>query len=415
VVKRAVLRCGQLSAVLLAPLLVTAQTFHTYIGQISSRAVLVAWGTAEAAGNTIGRRSSSHGKAAVKLGPRTVETTQNWAIVDELAPDTRYPYEVLLNGRRIGGGAVRTYPERADRLVFFVMGDYGNGSSAQYRLADVLWNEYQKRSASEDPVRFVLTTGDNIYADVNFGLLAARSGDEDWHWETKFFRPYERLISEIPFYPTLGNHDGNASESRRDMEVYLDNFFFPGNTPARYYRFSFGGLAEFFALDSTDNTASGPPAAAYGPESAQFAWMREFLPASKAPWKIPYFHHPPFNAGPRHAPDLAVLRHWVDLFRSSGVKVVFNGHEHNFQFSAQNAATGGVCYVISGAGGELRHGNVLRKMASANMVGWAAQQHFLVVEIDRRTMRITPVSFNEVNVRDQHGSPIKLPIAVSLP
>jgi hypothetical protein len=38
-----------------------------------------------------------------------------------------------------------------------------------------------------------------------------------------------------------------------------------------------------------------------------------------------------------------------------------------------------------------------------------------VVEIERRTMRITPVSFNEVNVRDQHGSPIKLPIAVSLP
>ncbi len=35
------------------------------------------------------------------------------------------------------------------------------------------------------------------------------------------------------------------------MTAYLDNFFFPAPHPARYYRFSFGGLADFFALDST--------------------------------------------------------------------------------------------------------------------------------------------------------------------
>jgi len=95
--------------------------------------------------------------------------------------------------------------------------------------------------------------------------------------------------------------------------------------------------------------------------------------------------------------------------------VVFNGHEHNFQYSKQNHATGGMCFVISGAGGELRPGNVTRNMDAANIAGWAAQNHFLVVEIVDRTMRITPVSFEPLVVRDSRGKPIQLPIVVQLP
>ena len=51
------------------------------------------------------------------------------------------------------------------------------------------------------------------------------------------------------------------------------------------------------------------------------------------PWKIPYFHHPPFNAGPRHPAAADEVPHFIESFKREGVKVVFSGHEHNFQFS----------------------------------------------------------------------------------
>jgi hypothetical protein len=364
---------GRLLVLMSLPLTAGAERFYIYVGQIGARSVLLAWGTAAGTGNTIGRGSTSHGRTSVKVGAKTVETDKNWALIDGLEPDTPYPYQVMVKGQKIGEGQVRTYPERADKMAFLVMGDYGNGSSAQYALAKVMAEEIAHRRDSDNPVRFILTTGDNIYADGSLWFWTFRSGDEDGHWEPKFFQPYGRVIAEIPFYPTLGNHDGNASENHGDLAVYLDNFFFPQNKPARWYTFSYGGLADFFALDTTDNTEWGFPRAAYSANGEQFGWLRKTLGGSRAPWKIPYFHHPPFNAGPGHGASLDVLGHFVELFARSGVKVVFNGHEHNFQFSTRDQATGGVCYVISGAGGQLRPDNVTSPAGRHRIIFWLSR------------------------------------------
>jgi len=400
--------------ILLLPALAAAQSFRVYVGNISTKSVLLAWGTTVGGENTIGRKSRSHGKAQVKVGDRTAESKDGWAEVDGLKPDTEYAYEVVLNDQKIGEGRVRTYPEKSDRLAFFVIGDFGNGSRRQYRVAEEMWKEFERKSSTDNPVRFVLTTGDNIYADVSVGLYVTRSGDDDSHWESKFFRPYKDLIARIPFYPSIGNHDGNSSERRADLDVYLDNFFFPDGKPHRWYSLTFGGLAEFFAMDSSNNTDQGKRAPVYLKDGEQFDWLQKNLRASKAPWKIPYFHHPPYTAGPNHAPNLEALRHFVDAFEKAGVKVVFTGHEHNFQYSLQSA-TGGVRYVVSGAGGELRGGNVLRKMAEAKIEGWSAQPHFLSVEIYDKTLKITPISYEPMVVRDADGRPVPMPLEVYIP
>ena len=143
--------------------------------------------------------------------------------------------------------------------------------------------------------------------------------------------------------------------------------------------------------------------------------MSAEMPASKAPWKIPYFHHPLFNAGPKHAPYRKELDHWLGLFERTGVKVAFSGHEHNFQFSEAGPATRGIRFVISGAGGELRSGTVTGAMAEAHMEGWAAQNHFLVVEIEGKTMRITPVSSGAMVVHGRDGGAVGMPLVVRLP
>lgn len=392
-----------------------AQKFYTYIGNLNSDSVLIAWGTADGA-NTIGRSSPSKGTATIRIHGHVLTTRDNWIVVGDLDPDTEYPYQVELGGRTVGQGSVRTWAAHATKLVFFVIGDYGTGQQPEYAIARAMWDEFQKRNKGDDPVRFVLTVGDNIYGDVNNRWFGARhTGSNDSDWASKFFEPHQELLAHVPFYPTLGNHDGNETEHHGDLDAYLDNFFFPSDKPARWYNFRYADLAEFFGLDTTMNTESGPPWPSWLESEPQYKWMAKVIPASKMPWKIPYYHHPVFNAGPSHVPSYRDLKHWVKLFQDSGVKVVFNGHEHNFQFSQVNDLSGGVEYVTSGAGGELRQGNVESRMARENIAGWAAENHFLIVEIDGKTMRITPRGFREFVVRSASGAALPMPLTVHIP
>jgi hypothetical protein len=113
-------------------------------------------------------------------------------------------------------------------------------------------------------------------------------------------------------------------------------------------------------------------------------------------WKIPYFHHPPFNVGPGHGLNLHDLQHWVDLFGRSGVKVSFQGHEHNFQVSEANGATRGIRFVVTGPGGERRAADVTRKLANANIAAYSGQNEFLSVGIRGQTITINPIGYEPI-------------------
>jgi len=392
-----------------------AQKFYTYVDDLGPDYVQLAWGTTDG-DNTIGRTSVSHGEATIKINNRTVTSRANTITVSGLLPDHSYTYEIVIAGKTIGKGQVRTWAAQASKLCFFVIGDYGTGRPVQYQVAQAMWQEFQKRSTGDNPVRFVLSTGDNIYGSVSGFLLGVgHTGSSDSDWTGKFFDPYEQLLARVPWFPSLGNHDGNETESRGDLPAYLDNMPFPGGTPGRYYHFTYGGLADFFALDSTRNTESGPTRPMYSDDSAEFRWMQQEFPKARAPWVIPFYHHPVFNAGPLHVPSMRELQHWMPLFQAAHVRVVFNGHEHNLQVSEQNQSSFGIRFFTSGAGGELRPGNVQKKMRRANIAAWAPQNHFLVVEIDGKTMHVTPLSFEPVTVVDGDGHPVQTPFEVVLP
>jgi hypothetical protein len=410
-----ILRNGYALAALLCvagPLCYGADKFYTYVGDVSSSHVLIAWGTT-AGENTIGRSSRSHGEAVLRLGSAEhVVTDRNWFQVGDLLPDTEYPYEVRVNGKVLGSGTARTWPEQTDRVRFFVIGDFGEGSSSQRQVASLMLKEFQRYARTDNPVRFVLTTGDNLYGTFGFTLRYRNTGNQDYEWEDKFFRPYEQINKHIPWYPTLGNHDGNESENREDLDAYLDNFFFPGNHRSRYYRFTFGGLVDFFGLDSTTNQPEGSPRPEFLPDSRQHKWLLQNLQQSRTPWKVAYLHHPPFNAGPRHPAVAEDVAHFMEAFEKNGVSVVFTGHEHNFQFSHLNERSGNIRYVVTGAGGELRTGNVRSSMAEANIEGWAPQLHFLSVSIESGVMRIAPVFARPTAVIDRNGNPIRMPLEI---
>jgi len=392
-----------------------AQKFYTYVDDLGPDYVELAWGTADGR-NTIGRSAPSHGEAVVEIAGQKLVTRANQITVGSLSPDHEYSYKVSIGASTVGQGEVRTWASKSQRLVFFVIGDFGTGRAPQYLIARAMWDEFQRRAKTDNPVRFILSVGDNIYGNIA-GFLggALHTGADDADWATKFYAPYEPLIARIPFFPSLGNHDGNETERRGDLAAILDNFPFPQDKPARYYDFTYGDLVKFFALDSTRNTESGPLRAGYLEDSAQFHWMQTEFAKPHPLWVIPFFHHPPFTAGPLHSPSLGQLQHWVKLFAASGVKVVFNGHEHNLQVSEANDRTSGICFIVSGAGGELRTGNLQSNMKQAGIRAWAAENHFLAVEIEGKTMKVTPLSFEPMKITDGEGHPVTVPITITQP
>jgi hypothetical protein len=335
-------------------------------------------------------------------------------VVDGLEPDRTYPYQLSIDGQEIASGQVRTWPETAESCSFIVMGDFGNGGPAQRAIADQVARVVEQRAATANPIRFVLSTGDNIYA-LWGGPVMAGSGAADADWVPRFFGPYERILSSIPFYPVLGNHDGNETERRGDLDAYLDNFFFPGNRPARWYSFGYGGLIDFFALDTTSHTTAGPPAPAWRKGSEQHRWAEAAIRGSNAPWKLAWMHHPIFNAGPGHEKEWNEkrMKHFLDLFGDAGVQAVFHGHEHNFQVSRSNERSRWVRFIVSGAGGELRTGDVRPQMEEHNIEAWSAQRHFLTVDVTKERMSVTPVGTAPVKAVKADGSAFPLPLIVS--
>ena len=383
--------------------LASAQKFRSYIAQLNDSSFTLAWGTTEGTSkNTIGRAAQSQGAAVLEVSGRSYATSQSWYQMTGLSPDTSYKYELKLNGKFVSSGIVRTWPRKTQSLAFFVIGDWGNGSKTQFQIAARMEEERQRLAQTNSPVRFVMSTGDNIY----------KGGSRDSDWERKFFAPYQETLKSIPFYAVLGNHDGNESEASADLPATLDNFFSPAGQMTRWYRFQYGGFAEFFALDSTTNQHPSATSPAYLESGEQSQWLKQQLAAKPLNWRIAVMHHPIFTAGPNHPPAMPKLRHWFEDFRKHGVSAIFAGHEHNLQISERNPASGNMQFVVSGAGGELRKSSVRKQMKSRNIAGWAPQAHFLLVQIEGDAMTILPIGTDPINLQNPSGGSIPLPIRV---
>jgi hypothetical protein len=391
--------------------------------------------------DSIGSTSATYGAAYVEVeGPdgtvRRIDAPagQNHCWVEGLQPDTRYRYwvtvgdktwaagplfdwdprqQALVPGPRAYRNEFRTHPHPAaplDDVTFAVIGDYGKGvkkltetntPSGQAQVAQDL-----EKSVDMLDARFILTTGDNIYAKRRFGIIVTASGDEDDDWFFTYYQPYRYVINRVPVYPSVGNHDSDT-EAREDREALVDNAYMKErirrlNTPiaggsaqppmavlsqdALMYRIRYGRDVELVAIDSS---AKGKP----------YTTHPEFIGPAFPPkedgrgvrWRIPFFHHPPFCGGPLHGDDESVQEHLVPVFSRAGVKLVLTGHEHNYQRWSHS----GVCYVITGAAGSLRTDPIKprAKAGPADPVteAWASEHHHLLVTLTPASARLRPI------------------------
>ncbi|MCC6849768.1 MAG: metallophosphoesterase [Deltaproteobacteria bacterium] len=260
-----------------------------------------------------------------------------------LLPNTRYYYRLLTNGAQVLATTYfRTFqvPSDTSELYFTVLGDWGQGTSAQGQIGNNL-------NADDPPLLF--TVGDNAYTN----------GTQS-DWDNNVFIPQFKngILRRAVFVPALGNHDlNNVGASNWASSVEIKMHALPRNAPAgqeeRYFSFD-DGNAHFVVLDSN------PP----GVNATQTAWLASDLASTTRKWKFVFLHHTPYSCATGFASigsDHNVRATWGPIFEQYGVDIVFLGHDHSYERSqaVDDYVVGGgsgadgkrTYYVMTGGGG----------------------------------------------------------------
>lgn len=223
-------------------------------------------------------------------------------------------------------------------LKLAVLGDNGTGDKPQYDIGERMW-----AARTAFPFDLVLMLGDNLYG---------RQESKDF--VDKFQRPYTRLLDAgVLFYAALGNHDQPTNRNYPPFNM----------GGQRYYTFTRPDV-RFVVLDSNQL------------DPAQVAWAEDTLAQAREPWRIVYFHHPIYSDGGRHGSNVELRVVLEPLLVRYGVQVVFSGHEHMYE---RVRAQKGITYFVSGAGGQLRKGDVHPTAMTAAY--FDQDQSFMLVEI----------------------------------
>jgi len=264
--------------------------------------------------------------------------------VDGLSVGTDYYYEVCSRSETgaVSGGpfSFRTAPEETDAFSFVLTAEHGGAWDSSLPHTTPLL-ELIRRERPD----FIQSVGD---------LLS--DGKDASQWNFWFFRPFQNLLCNTPFYPCVGNHEVGGAIKDCDVDGcysnYLRYFAFPRN-----YSFDYG-CAHFCVLDcpSMFERIDRSDADAYLPilkddfqkrESYQF--LEQDLAQSNAVWKFVVFHYPPYASAHYEVPELRIF---APLFEKYGVDIVFNSHailyERSHPIREDRLNPSGVRYILVG-------------------------------------------------------------------
>jgi acid phosphatase type 7 len=321
-------------------------------------------------------------------GGEVVETpldpaqTSHLITVEGLAPGTEYQVGVALGGegetlhqpsflaRPWGPVVLRTMPEDGP-LRFGVLSDASFGDPVTGTLIEEM--------ATAD-LDFVLHAGD-VVDETEQGVAPFDS------YARKFYTPFEPLLSRMPVYTVIGNHDYDSDIRWQDAPFYYHAFppfpdaSFPGQearATSQYYAFVYRDI-QFLMLDS--QVLFGAPGRA-----EQAAWLAERLADPSFRATIPVFHVSPFTSSSVHPTDsLPVQYEWVPLFEAAGIPVVFSGHFHQYERLSYE----GTIYIISGGGSSITYAPGEQLPQS---VVFARRSHFVLAELEGDRLALSAIA-----------------------
>lgn len=323
---------------------------HPYLQSVTSTSARVAW-TTPTGGTPRVRFTLGAGPAVtVDAASDTFPTSRTGDLVDYVAhdalltglvPDAIYCYEVLDGDTVLASGlrlhAAWTTPHALRILAF---GDSGDGSANQRALRDeMLAHDFD----------VFLHLGDMAYSDGTF-----------FEFEQRFFGVYRGFMHSVPTFPAIGNHEYNTANGVPYLDVYyLFEQALRAADQERYYSFDYGDV-HFIALDSNPEMIGTVSTTA---TDDMVDWARADLAATTAPWRIAFFHHPPYSSG-AHGNETSLWDDVVPALEEGGIDLVLVGHDHHYERSipitgGAAAAAGdmaAITYIVAGAGGAALRG-----------------------------------------------------------
>lgn len=247
-------------------------------------------------------------------------------------------------------------------IRFAAVGDYWNEANTQ-AVADLV--------ASWNP-DFVITVGDNTYTVSATTVAWDNEVGQFYGQYIKY--PFGSTSAYQPgpavnqFFPALGNHDWDA-----DTSGWNNYFELPNNE--RYYQFVQGPV-HFFVIDSDSREPGGITSG-----SVQGQWLQTQLAASTSPWKIVYFHHPPYTSAARG--NNTALQ-WP--FQVWGADAVLSGHEHHYERIMKD----GFPYIVCGMGGRSLSG--FSTVEPGSVVRYNANYGAMLIEANDDTLTLKSYS-----------------------
>lgn len=312
-----------------------------------------------------------------------------------LPADAEVEYEVYGRETRSGPWTFRTAPEAGtrDTVRVLLFGDSGWGSEAQIGLARRM-----------DRMEWDLA--------IHVGDIAYYDGSET-DFTDRHFRVYGRMLSRIPFFPAVGNHDVRADAG----ESYDRAFDWPeALTGTRFYSFRWNSVL-FLALDTSSHTED-VQGLGEG-RGRQYEWLEQTLQAARTDpsvkWIVVYGHHPPYSHAvgiSGHGPPYGIRTHLPPLFDRYGVDLMAAGHDHHYERSVavrDGRPVGDGCgpvYLVQGAGGASRYA---RDVGSSPISAFASREFSfteLMIVGDRlygRTFGVDGAVQDEFTIRPYAG------------
>jgi hypothetical protein len=398
-----------------------------YLTDLTRSSVAVTWATrSQSRGLVEFGPAAGHCAARTVVSPHLgspitvnkVTEYQNSVEITGLMPYTTYCYRVLTDGspriNLLGSNASPHFTTlRRGRgpslLTFDVMGDWGDTTNSGVNNGSVNRNQADIDALiARSHAQFIVTAGDTGYpggTQTDYGDL-----DQTGVNISAVFGPHYWAApgESIPSFAVSGNHGLNSnflsnwpetttaagSHGTYAMLAYpsIDGSK-PGSYPTSYYAFTTGRV-RFYMLDSSwgnsnTGTANGGACGAncriyqvdhdahWTARSAEYQWLKRDLAAHPGGLKFAFFHFPLHSDNATQPSDLYLDNipghpgNLESLMHSNGVRLVFNGHAHDYQRNI--AQPGGVIsYVTGGGGGNIQpvagHGC---SRADAYAIGWA--------------------------------------------
>lgn len=297
-----------------------------YLQMQSPDAITLRWQSDEAVRGRV--RYGTSAERLDRLAEEPLPVEEHEIRLNGLLPDTRYWYAVGSQEGIAYGGAgywFRTAPRPGSQrpLRIWVQGDPGRAlpTTLAGRDAVLNWSKAHPRPGLPE-LDLWFTTGDNAY---RYG----RNSEFQQH----LFDAYPGLLRNVPYWPVHGNHDARRW-------AFYNIFSFPqkgeaGGVPSgdeHFFSFDYG-LAHFVFLDShaTDRARGGE----------MLSWLARDLAATRQPWLIALFHHPPYSKGSHdsdepgdsHGRMIEMRENALPILEEAGVDLVLSGHSHVYERS----------------------------------------------------------------------------------